>query len=464
VRTYKLRVVPWHAADVSRLVEMTAKQTLGDLHEEIQDAFELDNDHLFAFFMRNKLWVEEFAYGGAGSDYRDASGATLESLELRKNKRFLYLFDFGDELTFDIRVEDVGEETKGVSYPRILESVGEAPPQYPDEDEEDFEGEGHDGEHCHDDVELDEATQKLLEKVKPFVLARDSLIEKRLDDLEVLEAANADLDGEDAFDDDDDDDDDNDEDDDDDDDDDDDEEIDDDDGEDVDFDEALREVTEEEELHLPAEGLLEEAALVEAVADRGRGNADLLHYLVAHAIEGDVIGWMVGLPRRLHLATQSARAADVCRALLDVLPTDALKFTLPVYLAAAGKKDEALAVIARNIEEFPEESGMLEGAGQAYLKLGDDVRAERCLRDALAAAGRDVPQRNGIVTALAGIFDRQGRGADLSELERREVEYRERAWRKPSPTTVVRTEVMVDRNDPCPCGSGKKYKKCCGAN
>lgn len=21
---------------------------------------------------------------------------------------------------------------------------------------------------------------------------------------------------------------------------------------------------------------------------------------------------------------------------------------------------------------------------------------------------------------------------------------------------------MVGRNDPCPCGSGKKYKKCCG--
>jgi uncharacterized protein YecA (UPF0149 family) len=23
--------------------------------------------------------------------------------------------------------------------------------------------------------------------------------------------------------------------------------------------------------------------------------------------------------------------------------------------------------------------------------------------------------------------------------------------------------VKVGRNDPCPCGSGKKYKKCCGA-
>ncbi|MCK5595298.1 SEC-C domain-containing protein, partial [bacterium] len=22
----------------------------------------------------------------------------------------------------------------------------------------------------------------------------------------------------------------------------------------------------------------------------------------------------------------------------------------------------------------------------------------------------------------------------------------------------------IGRNEPCPCGSGKKYKKCCGAN
>ena len=26
----------------------------------------------------------------------------------------------------------------------------------------------------------------------------------------------------------------------------------------------------------------------------------------------------------------------------------------------------------------------------------------------------------------------------------------------------VRKEAKVGRNDPCPCGSGKKYKKCCG--
>ncbi|MCL1843223.1 MAG: SEC-C metal-binding domain-containing protein [Defluviitaleaceae bacterium] len=29
--------------------------------------------------------------------------------------------------------------------------------------------------------------------------------------------------------------------------------------------------------------------------------------------------------------------------------------------------------------------------------------------------------------------------------------------------TIVRNEAKVGRNDPCACGSGKKYKKCCGA-
>jgi uncharacterized protein YecA (UPF0149 family) len=29
-------------------------------------------------------------------------------------------------------------------------------------------------------------------------------------------------------------------------------------------------------------------------------------------------------------------------------------------------------------------------------------------------------------------------------------------------TTVVNTQPKVGRNDPCPCGSGKKYKQCCG--
>ncbi|MBQ2529056.1 MAG: SEC-C domain-containing protein, partial [Treponema sp.] len=32
------------------------------------------------------------------------------------------------------------------------------------------------------------------------------------------------------------------------------------------------------------------------------------------------------------------------------------------------------------------------------------------------------------------------------------------------PTTVKRVGAKVGRNDPCPCGSGKKYKQCHGRN
>lgn len=32
----------------------------------------------------------------------------------------------------------------------------------------------------------------------------------------------------------------------------------------------------------------------------------------------------------------------------------------------------------------------------------------------------------------------------------------------PRPKTVIRQNPKIGRNSPCPCGSGKKYKKCCG--
>jgi len=30
-----------------------------------------------------------------------------------------------------------------------------------------------------------------------------------------------------------------------------------------------------------------------------------------------------------------------------------------------------------------------------------------------------------------------------------------------NPPTPIRAELKVGRNDPCPCGSGLKFKKCC---
>ena len=48
----------------------------------------------------------------------------------------------------------------------------------------------------------------------------------------------------------------------------------------------------------------------------------------------------------------------------------------------------------------------------------------------------------------------------LIDAERRKELYKEQKLS----TTFVREAPKVGRNDPCPCGSGLKYKKCCGKN
>ena len=57
-------------------------------------------------------------------------------------------------------------------------------------------------------------------------------------------------------------------------------------------------------------------------------------------------------------------------------------------------------------------------------------------------------------TSVMSQFDQQ-RQAAMQSLKQQTVE-------KPKP--IVRSTQRVGRNDPCPCGSGKKYKKCCGQN
>ena len=48
---------------------------------------------------------------------------------------------------------------------------------------------------------------------------------------------------------------------------------------------------------------------------------------------------------------------------------------------------------------------------------------------------------------------------DIFDEETRKALYKEQ-----KSSMTVRKEAKVYPNDPCPCGSGKKYKKCCGKN
>jgi len=44
-----------------------------------------------------------------------------------------------------------------------------------------------------------------------------------------------------------------------------------------------------------------------------------------------------------------------------------------------------------------------------------------------------------------------------------EPQRRERAAFPQELVPYQRTSPRIGRNEPCPCGSGKKYKRCCGA-
>ena len=43
-------------------------------------------------------------------------------------------------------------------------------------------------------------------------------------------------------------------------------------------------------------------------------------------------------------------------------------------------------------------------------------------------------------------------------------EIRKELYRKQKNSSTIVKDKKIGRNDLCPCGSGKKYKKCCGAN
>ena len=76
-----------------------------------------------------------------------------------------------------------------------------------------------------------------------------------------------------------------------------------------------------------------------------------------------------------------------------------------------------------------------------------------------------------VVKILSRIQIRMQEDVDAMEAKRREQaaeaekKFKEEAEAKSKEAkanqTFIREGVKVGRNDPCPCGSGKKYKKCC---
>ena len=138
-----------------RRIALEGNHTLDDLHWMIFSAFDRDDEHLYSFYfprpgtkklsmsrMRDAIeYACPFSCGTGGpvdgGAERSAAEAKLQALKLQPKQVFFYLFDFGDEWWHQITVEAVDAPAEKGKYPRILDSRGQSPPQYPDLDEED---------------------------------------------------------------------------------------------------------------------------------------------------------------------------------------------------------------------------------------------------------------------------------------------------------------------------------------
>jgi hypothetical protein len=133
-----------HNPVVSRTIEIRGDQTLAELHQILFKAFDREEEHLYEFQFKGKgpadpqaeRYVSPLAVGhGEEIEVDGLSTETkIGSLDLEEGEPFGYWFDFGDDWWHQINVVAIREEMPAGNYPRIIERVGESPPQYVDFD------------------------------------------------------------------------------------------------------------------------------------------------------------------------------------------------------------------------------------------------------------------------------------------------------------------------------------------
>jgi tetratricopeptide (TPR) repeat protein len=172
--------------------------------------------------------------------------------------------------------------------------------------------------------------------------------------------------------------------------------------------------------------------------------------------------WLIELPMALAAGGLLDQAVAVGDALAELDQDNSAMFASDVamILAEAGRGQQALARVEQNLSQFPDDVWTHIHAGDVHLALTDEASAERAFRDAITVA-RSQGDASGIADAnerLARLLGEQpGREQEAAAAER-EMHRANRAAYGGS-----RIAVKIGRNDPCPCGSGRKYKRCCGA-
>jgi tetratricopeptide (TPR) repeat protein len=184
---------------------------------------------------------------------------------------------------------------------------------------------------------------------------------------------------------------------------------------------------------------------------------------------------------------------EVAQTLLDrFAPEESLRRNCQRDLAetyfALGQAEQGDQLFRQWLQEDPRWGWGWIGWSDCYFLCAEErdkdaSRAEQILKQGLAVAG--VEDRPDLLDRLADIYSETGRPQE-AEAVKKEIDklkssrsvrpapvappaVRQPAAPKPvqfplagRPPNLSSGLVRVGRNDPCPCGSGKKFKKCCG--
>ena len=150
--TFILRVALDGQKSIYRDIEIEPSKSLYRLAEAITNAFDFDFDHAFGFYSgltparltRVDPRYELFAdMGEADPGVFSVKKTKVAQAFPAIGRSLIFLFDYGDDWRFRVSVKGMGTKLPKVQYPRIVTIRGNAPPQYPDPDDEIDDGEEH---------------------------------------------------------------------------------------------------------------------------------------------------------------------------------------------------------------------------------------------------------------------------------------------------------------------------------
>lgn len=129
-----------------RDIEISSARSLEDLAEAITIAFDFEFDHPFGFYSTLSgpydKSVERYESAadtkGGHSSTASAKQTTVAQAFAKAGKTLLFLFDYDEEWRFTVELRSLGKAAPETRFPRLLASVGDAPPQYPDLDDDDL--------------------------------------------------------------------------------------------------------------------------------------------------------------------------------------------------------------------------------------------------------------------------------------------------------------------------------------